>query len=372
MIFNYQIIRDEESCNEVCKKLTQESVIAVDTEFFTQKNVFVLSTIQIASFDANYLFDLDFSSGVMPILLKEIFSNKNIVKVIHAYQQDVEILRRDFEIKVENVFDTQIAMMFLSVNDIYSYQDLVKEFLQIEIEKLHQNDDWQIRPLTDSQINYAITDVFYLYQIYPLVCAKLKKKKRFEWMIDYMNDLFKSVAVNPADEVIKKYNILIENKEKYYRFKMLFNLLHDLLPNNLLKNIIEAKNLTVNKLLHIIEISEVVLEEDVIEKAIAFARDVVDESLLKDIDWQHDCKCDLTYDESHIFALLKYFARKASIKCNIANRLIASKKDFLDLIFKRESRLQAGWRFEVFGKDAMSLLNGEKSLRIVGEKIVLG
>ena len=42
MIFNYQIIRDEESCNEVCKKLTQESVIAVDTEFFTQKNVFVL------------------------------------------------------------------------------------------------------------------------------------------------------------------------------------------------------------------------------------------------------------------------------------------------------------------------------------------
>jgi ribonuclease D len=372
MNFNYEVVLTEECCDEVCKKLSTEAVIAVDTEFFVQKNIFVLSTIQIASSSGNYLFDLDFPLGKMPQSIKDIFSDQNILKIIHAHQQDVEILRRDFEIKIRNVFDTQIAMMFLSTNDVYSYQDLVKEFLKIDIEKLHKNDNWQLRPLTESQINYAIADVFYLYQIYPLVCERLEKRKRLHWMTDYMNDLFQSTAdSNRVNETIKKYNILIENKEKYYRFTMIFNLLHELLPHNLLKNVIEAKNLTINKLLHIIQISNVTLDHAVMEKVIESTRGVLEESLWRDIDWQEDCKYELNYDESHIFALLKYFVRRASVKNGVASRLIANKKDLVDLIFNKDSRVKSGWRFEIFGKDAVSLLNGEKTIKIKDGKIVL-
>ena len=60
----------------------------------------------------------------------DIFEEPSIVKIFHAHQQDIEILHRDFGVQISSIFDTQIGMMFMKTEEIYSYQQLVQEFLR--------------------------------------------------------------------------------------------------------------------------------------------------------------------------------------------------------------------------------------------------
>ncbi|MDE4940849.1 ribonuclease D, partial [Francisella tularensis subsp. holarctica] len=75
---------------------------------------------------------------------------------------DIPIIKRFFNCEVNKIFDTQLAATFLGFQTQSSLKTLLKEILDIEIEKESQFSDWSNRPLTKNQINYAIKDVEYL------------------------------------------------------------------------------------------------------------------------------------------------------------------------------------------------------------------
>ena len=96
----------------------------------------------------------------------DILKNKKITKVLHAGRQDCEIFLNLFSFLPQNIFDTQVAAMVCGIGDQESYENLVMNFLSIQIDKTYQFMDWSKRPLSQSQINYAANDVFYLCDIY--------------------------------------------------------------------------------------------------------------------------------------------------------------------------------------------------------------
>ncbi|MDE4963733.1 ribonuclease D, partial [Francisella tularensis subsp. holarctica] len=79
----------------------------------------------------------------------------DILKIIHSATNDIPIIKRFFNCEVTNIFDTQLAATFLGFQTQSSLKTILKEILDIEIEKESQFSDWRNIPLTQNQLNYA-------------------------------------------------------------------------------------------------------------------------------------------------------------------------------------------------------------------------
>ena len=150
--------------------------IAVDTEFNWRNTYFPeLCLVQIATSKKVYIFDVKMNLNFDG--MKKIFENKYILKIFHAMRNDISILKHFFNSDFINVSDTQIAEKVIQQsNDAsFGYKDLVKKYLNINIDKSETNSDWKKRPLEKNQIRYAADDVRYLIELMDKLKSKLKK-----------------------------------------------------------------------------------------------------------------------------------------------------------------------------------------------------
>ena len=83
-------------------------MIAVDTEFIWRNTYFPsLSLIQISTHNKIFIFDMYQNNNL--IELKKIFESNEIKKIFHSLRSDISVLKSALNVKVLNVFDTQIA-----------------------------------------------------------------------------------------------------------------------------------------------------------------------------------------------------------------------------------------------------------------------
>lgn len=160
-----KIINNQPDLDVALNKIGQCNIIAIDTEFQRTRTYYPkLSIIQIAGDDLEIIIDglsnLDISA------LKIILTEKNIIKILHASNQDLEIFYQLFKKSPVNVFDTQIAANICGLGAFMSYAKLCKHICNVDLDKDKQNADWLIRPLTPSMQEYAMNDVRYLRRIY--------------------------------------------------------------------------------------------------------------------------------------------------------------------------------------------------------------
>lgn len=103
-----------------------------------------------------------------------------VVKVFHAGEQDLEIFHRLLGRPVAPVFDTQITAALLGYGDHISLKSLLQITLGHQLEKEHTFTDWLRRPLSSSQIGYALNDVRHLGRVYELFYKTLQATGRLE------------------------------------------------------------------------------------------------------------------------------------------------------------------------------------------------
>ena len=108
----YQIIDNRQTLAAFIQKARQAPMIAVDSEgdsmFHFQEKVCL---IQMAANGHTAVIDplaVDDLSGLKPL-----FESPSICKVIHGADYDVRSLYRDFGITINNLFDTQLASMYV-------------------------------------------------------------------------------------------------------------------------------------------------------------------------------------------------------------------------------------------------------------------
>jgi len=70
----------------------------------------------------------------------------------------------------------------LGLGEQIGYGNLVKHYLDINLAKQHARTDWEQRPLSTEQLEYAANDVRYLIQMYPLVLQDLQQYGRQSWL----------------------------------------------------------------------------------------------------------------------------------------------------------------------------------------------
>jgi ribonuclease D len=175
----YKFIESDAELTAVCDGLLQEKVIAVDLEAdsmhcFKEK----ICLIQIASATQAFLID--------PFEIKEIsafirvLENDRVMKVFHGADFDIRSLDRDYQAKVNNLFDTEIACRFLGTKE-RGLAALLKKNFNVDADKKFQKVDWSKRPLGQAMIEYSVGDVAYLVELQDIIQQRVAEKGRLAW-----------------------------------------------------------------------------------------------------------------------------------------------------------------------------------------------
>ena len=367
-------IKDNDTLYKFYNQCINEKVLAIDTEFIRENTYYPsLCLIQIAGSD--FASAIDPLSGVDLSIIWKLLENKNILKVFHAARQDIEIFLNLTGKIPYPIYDTQIAAMFCGLGDQIGYEGLVNKFLGLSVNKELQFTNWLQRPLSKNQIEYAISDVTHLIKIYPLIAKLIDDSNRTEWVEKEMQSISDQslYKIDPLD--IWKRIKLKNSKPKT------LNLLKHLAAWR--ENECKKQNIPRNKLIRddvLVNVSyqspQTIIElkkirafpkqlshkncNDIIE-TIQNANRIIQE------DWPNVIK---TYKKSNISSnsleLLKLLLKFSSEESGLAEKLIANNDDLRDLIEAKNNDLRVfkGWRYDIFGKQAISLLNGTLGFRL--------
>jgi len=168
------------------KELLQCSHVAIDTEFRrTSKDNMKLSLIQLNDSNEIYLVDC--------LLIKDpdktftFLSSTQVKKIFHSCKEDLEALCSWSNNEILNIYDTQTAQALLGGSFSISYQDLVRDKLGLYVSKEETRTNWLKRPLTEAQLNYAVSDVYYLIDLYRFQMDEFSETKKLEWLDEELN-----------------------------------------------------------------------------------------------------------------------------------------------------------------------------------------
>jgi len=100
--------------------------------------------------------------------------------VLHAAEQDVLYLRRDFGFHLEPLFDTMIGSQLLGKTGI-GLASLLFACFGVKLDKGSQRDDWSRRPLNERQRAYASEDVRHLIRLRDVLKDELTTLGRLAW-----------------------------------------------------------------------------------------------------------------------------------------------------------------------------------------------
>ncbi|GAB6095465.1 ribonuclease D [Desulfatiferula olefinivorans] len=177
---DYLFIENEGDLKTIAEAFEQADHIAVDLEadsmfHFKEK----VCLIQMASDSLTVVIDPLKIDDMSP--LKPVFADPAIRKIFHGSDYDVRSLNRDYDIEVNNLFDTELASRFLGITETGLGSVLEKRF-QIQLDKSFQKKDWSRRPLPREMIEYGAGDVIHLLALADILDAELKAKHRDEWV----------------------------------------------------------------------------------------------------------------------------------------------------------------------------------------------
>lgn len=176
-------VTDNESLTNYCAQWLKLDAVALDTEFIRTDTFYPKpGLVQLGTADQVFLLDPLRIDNWTPFA--EVLVNPDLVKVLHACGEDIEVFHILTGSKPEALFDTQVAAAFAGLGHSQGYQGLLKNLLDIDLPKDVTRSNWLQRPLTEAQISYASLDVVHLLEMYGLLLEKLEGSAKLEWLLE--------------------------------------------------------------------------------------------------------------------------------------------------------------------------------------------
>ncbi len=173
-------VEDQGSFEALVNEALGAPAYFLDTEFHRERTYWpLLALIQITWGGPTYLVD-PFAVDVSG--LKELLVGGGLA-VIHAADQDLEVLSNATGAIPARLFDTQIAAGFLGMSSP-SLATLASSFLGAELAKGDRLTDWTRRPLSAAQATYAAGDVEHLPALHQTITDALRNSGRLGWAED--------------------------------------------------------------------------------------------------------------------------------------------------------------------------------------------
>jgi len=206
----FTLIETSEDLIFLNEELLQRPYLAIDTEFRrTTKDNMQLALLQIN--DSSEIYLIDCFQINEPKKICSFLTSPDTKKIFHSCREDIEAIYSWTNEYVLNIYDTQIAHSLLGGSFSISYQGLVKEKMDLNVSKDETRTNWLRRPLSEAQLNYAASDVYYLIDLYKIQREEFSETYKLEWLEEELNKTF---ALDSFIESPKSIQFSIQKKEE--------------------------------------------------------------------------------------------------------------------------------------------------------------
>ena len=164
---------DKKSFHRLAAKLSKQRVLGFDIECkpnFKRGPNNPPALIQLATSDQAFLFSLYPTMKLGPLV--EILENPNIIKTGVAIKDDLYNLQKIEPVTPAGFEDLAALAQSLKIEQT-GLRNLTAIFFKHRLSKSAQLSNWQKRPLSSSQINYAATDAWISRELYLIMKARL-------------------------------------------------------------------------------------------------------------------------------------------------------------------------------------------------------
>ena len=156
------------------------SIIAVDTETMgLNPSRDRLCLVQISSGDGDaHLVQISKDQILAPNLCK-ILSNPDVLKIFHFGRFDIAVIFIRFNVLCNSVYCTKIASKLVrTFTERHGLKNILQDLISVDVSKQQQSSDWGSPVLTQSQIDYAASDVLYLHKLKHELDIRLSRENR--------------------------------------------------------------------------------------------------------------------------------------------------------------------------------------------------
>ena len=375
------LVTNTDELKTLCEQLSASRILAIDTEFVRDKTYYPkLCLIQVAADDVVACIDPLTIDDLSP--LKDLLFNPAITKIFHAARQDMEILYLTFGAVPTPVFDTQIAATLLGLGEQIGYANLVSQYLKTDVPKGHARADWEQRPLSKEQLEYAANDVRYLLQIYPMIIDKLSSTGRIDWLAEDFAELGKEELYIPQPDELW-LRISGQQKLRGVQFAVLQKLAawreniakqkdkprKWILPDDLLITLSMQMPDKNQQLSRIRGLNSNIIDRygDEILNVIARAKS------LPETEWPRPARRrKLSKQQEALIDAIMSIVKLQAAQHEISTGAIASKSDLEKLVNgDRDISLLHGWRLGVAGQQVLDFMDGKTTLHYKENKLLL-
>ena len=373
-------IDDNSSLSEFCELISNEAVLALDTEFIREKTYYPkLCLLQIAAGEHIACIDPLAIDNLEPLL--DLLYDPAKTKVLHAARQDLEIFYQLRKSLPKPVFDTQIAATLMGFNDQVGYANLVQKMLGVQLDKDQARTDWSQRPLNNKQIHYAANDVRYLLQAYPLIIDKLTSQNRIDWLSADFDELVNTAVyeIDPnniwrrvsGSTRLKPRQLVILQALAAWRENTAIK--HDrprrwILADDVLISLVQQTPQNLQQLEKIRGIKSTTVDKfgNAIIKAIIDAKQIPEDQWPSLPSWKRS-----TPQQEALIDLCMAYLKQLALENSISPGILCNRKEMEKLVGGvHEVAILQGWRNKLIGQPILQLLEGHYSLLIKDNKLV--
>lgn len=381
----HPLITDSDSLANLCNRLANADFVTVDTEFMRESTYYPeLCLIQIA--DVNEAAAIDPMAPGLDLkpLLDLLVEDEDVLKVVHAGGQDIEIIYNLTGKTPYPLFDTQVAAMALGQGEQIGYSNLVDSWLSIAVDKGARFTDWSRRPLDARQIEYAIGDVTHLAAIFPKMLERLKKTGRGAWLDQEMERLADPANyANDPDLAWKRVRVSGRKPDMLGRLKAIARWRELEAQNKDLPRGRIVKDETLGDLAghppkkqadlaKVRGLSATWAGNDIGTRLMAAIEGATPLSA-DELPPRDDRKPGLGKEGSLVADLLKLLLKIRSRDIDVASKLLA-RSDELEALaagVRKGLPMLEGWRYDQFGRDALDLVEGRLAFAVQDGRLTM-
>lgn len=348
----------------------------LDTEFHREKTYFPqLALIQIAVGDRLVLVD---PLNCDARLLRPLLEGPSLC-VLHAAQQDLDVMGQVLGFVPARMFDTQLAAGFVGLSTP-SLSALVSNFLRVNLPKGDRLTDWLRRPLTQDQMRYAASDVVHLAELRRIITDELNALNRYSWAAEACEELRtrQNGPTDPGEAWLRVKDVrTLKGRARWVarevarwreeRAMELDRPVRHVLSDIALLGVAQRAPRTPDDLSQCRGVDAGFARGSQGRAVIEAVSRGVEAASAGELAFPVPDGDDVDKSLRSAVTLVSAWVTELARQSRLDPTLLATRRDIVDLLAKNDgARLTQGWRADIVGRDIEDLVAGRKALTFVG------
>ncbi|XP_017002610.3 exosome complex component 10 homolog [Drosophila takahashii] len=218
------VVDTVEKLQQALEELRQATQIAIDVEHHSYRTFMgITCLVQMSTRNKDYIFDTLILRDEMHIL-NLVLTDPKKLKILHGADLDIEWLQRDLSLYIVNMFDTHRAAKALNMARL-SLAFLLKNYLDLDVDKSLQLADWRMRPLPQQLVDYARQDTHFLIYVYERMTNDLLQQQAepgllgsvYQLSTDVCKKRYNKPHIGPEShmDLVRKTKRSFDNRQLY-------------------------------------------------------------------------------------------------------------------------------------------------------------